>query len=138
VENDGRLKLTGIITDFSIWDDTIHLFAVKFHDQFSVYPNILLASDSTYRKIDLHAQMHPNRIVMSGDDGNIETIETSDEPYNGLSHFVTEDYELECCLDYDLPEGSFTLIFDEAPDFDGEPVEEPDEAENVYTYRKIA
>jgi hypothetical protein len=30
------------------------------------------------------------------------------------------------------------LIFDEAPDFDGEHVEEFDKPENIYTYRKIA
>jgi hypothetical protein len=138
MEDDKRLELTGIITDFSVWDDTIHLTSVKFHVQFNVYPNILLASDCTYRKIDLYAQMHPNRIVTVGDDGNIETVETSDEPYNGLGHFVTEHYELECCLDYDLPEGSFILIFDEAPDFDGEPVEKPDELEMIYQYQKIA
>jgi hypothetical protein len=138
MEDDKRLKLTGFVTDFSIWDDTIHLSSVKFHNQFNVYPNILLASDCTYREIDLYAQMYPNRIVIADDDGNIETIETSDELYNGLSHFVTEDYELECCLDYDLQEGSFTLIFDEAPDFDGEPVEKSDEQEMIYQYRKIA
>jgi len=138
VENSGVLKLVGVITDFSVWDDTIHLTAVKFHSQYNVYPNILLANDSTYRKIDLYAQMHPNRIVTSDDDGNIETIETSNEPYNGLSSFVTEDYELECCMDFDLQEGCFTLIFDEEPDFDGERVEESEEQENVYNYRKIA
>jgi hypothetical protein len=138
MEEDDRLKLSGIITDYSIWDDTIHLLVIKFHDQFNVYPNILLASDSTYRKIDLYAQMHPNRIVIAGDDGNVETIETSDEPYNGLSSFVTEDYELECCMDCDLQEGSFILVFDEAPDFDGEAVEEDGEVEMVYAYRKIA
>ena len=138
MENSSILKLTGVITDFSKWDDTIHLSAVKFHNQYNVYPNILLASDFTYRKIDLYAQMHPNRIVTTGIDGNIETIETSNEPYEGLSSFVTEDYELECCLDFDLQEGYFTLIFDEEPDFDGERVEELDERENVYSYRKIA
>jgi len=138
MEDSGILKLTGVITDFSKWDDTIHLSALKFHNQYNVYPNILLASDFTYRKIDLYAQMHPNRIVTTGVDGNIETIETSNEPYNGLSHFVTEDYELECCMDYDLHEGYFTLIFDEEPDFDGEPIEKLEEKENVYSYRKIA
>jgi hypothetical protein len=76
--------------------------------------------------------------VIAGDDGNVETIETSDEPYNGLSSFVTEDYELECCLDNDLQEGFFLLVFDEAPDFDGELVEEDGEGEGVYAYRKIA
>jgi hypothetical protein len=138
MEDNGIFKLTGIIVNYSIWDDTIHLNAVKFHDQFNIYPNILLASDSTYRKIDLYAQIHPDRISTTDDDSNIETIETSDEPYNGLSQFVTEDYELECCLDFDLAEGYFTLIYDETPDFDGEPVEKPDEEENIYTYRKIA
>jgi hypothetical protein len=138
MEDSGILQLTGFITDFSIWDDTIHLYAVKFYDQYTVYPNILLACDFTYRKIDLYAQMHPNRIRTTGDDGNIGTIETSNEPYNGLSHFVTEDYELECCMNYELPEGSFTLIFDEAPDFDGEPIEKLDEPEIIYQYRKIA
>jgi len=138
VENSGVLKLAGVITDFSVWDDTIHLSAVKFYSQYNVYPNILLANDSTYRKIDLYAQMHPNRIVTDGADGNIETIETSKKPYEGLSLFVTEDYELECCMDFDLQEGYFTLIFDEAPDFDGEPIEETEEQGNVYNYRKIA
>jgi hypothetical protein len=98
----------------------------------------MLACDFTYRKIDLYAQMHPDRIRATDIDGNTETIETSNEPYNGLSHFVTDDYELECCMDFDLQEGSFTLIFDEAPDFDGEPVEEPDEPEIIYQYRKSA
>jgi hypothetical protein len=45
---------------------------------------------------------------------------------------------LECCLDYDLPEGSFTLVFDEAPDFDGKPMEEPEVVENVFYFRKSA
>ena len=138
MEDSGVLKLTGIITDFSIWDDTIHLSAVNFHNQYNVYPNILLANTSTYKKIDLYAQKHPNRLVTAGVDGNIETIETSNEPYDGLSQFVTREYELECCIDYDLQEGYFTLIFDETPDFDGEPVKEPEKQENVYTYRKIA
>jgi hypothetical protein len=138
MEDNGILKLTGIITDFSVWDDTIHMFAVKFHEQYNVYPNILLASDLTYREIDLYGQMHPDRIRISDDDGSFETIETSDEPYNGLSCFTTEDYELECCLDYDLSEGYFTLVFDEAPDFDGEPIEKPDEPKNVYLFRKSA
>jgi len=138
MENNGILKLTGIFTDFSIWDDTIHLSSVKFHKQYNVYPNILLASDSTYRKIDLYAQMHPDRIICSGDDVNFETIETSNESYNGLNSFITEDYSLECCMDYDLQEGYFTLIFDEEPDFDGEPAEKPDKLDNVFIFKKSA
>jgi hypothetical protein len=51
VEDSGVLKLAGIIIDFSIWDDAIHLFAVKFYNQYNVYPNILLANKSTYGKL---------------------------------------------------------------------------------------
>ena len=96
MEDNGVLHLTGIITDYTIWDDTINLYAEKFHKQFNVYPNILLASDFTYRKIDLYAQMHPERLI---EDDGTETLETSDEPYEGISYFTTVDYELECCLD---------------------------------------
>jgi len=45
---------------------------------------------------------------------------------------------LECCLDYDLPEGSFILVFDEAPNFDGEPVVEAEVVEGVFYFRKSA
>ena len=137
MEDDGVLRLTGIITDYAKWDDTINLYAEKFHKQYNVYPNILLASDFTYRKIDLYAQMHPDRLV---EHDGIETLEKSDEPYEGISYFTTENYELECCMDYDLAEGSFTLVFDEAPDFDGEPVEEREEqeGENQYFYKRSA
>ena len=135
MEDSGILHLTGTILDFSKWDDTINLYAQKFHAQFNVYPNILLACNFTYRKIDLYAQMHPDRLVES--DG-IETIETSDIPYQGISYFTAEDYNLECCLDYYLPVGSFTLVFDEAPDFDGESVEEPEEVGDVFYFRKSA
>jgi hypothetical protein len=72
MEDSGILHLTGVITDFSKWDDTINLYAQKFHAQFNVYPNILLACDFTYRKIDLYAQMHPDRLV---DPDGIETRE---------------------------------------------------------------
>jgi len=55
-----------------------------------------------------------------------------------ISYFTIEDYNLEYCLDYDLPESSFALVFDEAPDFDGEPVEETEEVEGVFYFRKSA
>jgi hypothetical protein len=38
----------------------------------------------------------------------------------------------------DLTLGNFTLIFDEDPDFDGEPVPVPQETDNVYVFRKSA
>ena len=135
MEEDNRLILKGFIADFTLWDDTIHIFVLKFHQQHNVYPNILLANDSTYRKIDLYAQMHPDRLV---DPDGEDTIETSRYSYEGISYFTTEDYNLECCLDFELTEGNFTLIFDEDPDFDGEPVPVVGEVDGVYVFRRSA
>jgi hypothetical protein len=131
---DNRLIMKGSILDFAEWDDTIHLTVLKFHQKFNVFPNILLACDDTYRKIDLYAQMHPDRVR----DQDHESILSSDTPYEGISFFTTEDYNLECCLDVELTVGNFTLIFDEDPDFDGEPLPVPENMENVYKFRKIA
>ncbi len=37
---------------------------------------------------------------------------------------------MESCIDYDLQDGYFTLIFDEVPDFDSETIEKPEEQKN--------
>jgi hypothetical protein len=132
MESDGVLQLKGFITDFSVWDDTIHLFVLKFHEKYNVYPNILLASDPTYRKIDLHAQKHPERLI----DPDGENIEAGNTPYEGISYFTTEDYTLECCLELELTKGNFLLVFDEEPDFDGEPVSA--QGDGVWFFRRSA
>ena len=134
MEIDGVLVLKGFIQDFLTWDSTINSFAISFHEKYNVYPNILLASDDTYRKIDLYAQKKPNMLI--GPDG--KDILSSNETYEGISEFVTEDYTLDCCFDYDLTLGNFTLVFDEAPDYSGEPVPVPEEKGKVYQFKKSA
>ena len=133
---EGVLQLKGYIKDFAIWDDTINLYAIRFHEKYNVYPNILLASEETYHKIDLYAQMHPDRLI-APEDG--ENILTSNEPYTGIGDFVAENYILECCFDFNLSLGNFILIFDEAPDFSGEPepVVEEDNGK-IYQFKKSA
>ena len=140
MENDTRLIISGFILDFAKWDHTINLFVMKFHKKFNVYPNILLASVETYKEIDLYAQKHPERIIKYDDDGNLETLETSDDSYEGLSKFIAIEYSLDCCIEYDLKEGYFTLIFDGDPDFSGEPIieDEGEEAGKIYHFRKSA
>ena len=134
MEINGVLKLKGFIQDFLAWDSTINLFAVKFNKKYSVYPNILLASDDTYRKIDLFAQKKPNMLI--GPDG--KDILSSSETYEGINEFVTEDYTLDCCFDYELTLGNFILVFDEAPDYGGEPVLVIEEKGKVYQFKKSA
>jgi len=138
METDNRLKMTGIITNFAIWDDTINLYVLKFYEKFNVFPNILLANEYTYKKIDLYAQKHPERIIDPTGENNIETSSIS---YQGLSIFTAEKYELDFCLSYEIADGLFILIFDEAPDFDGEPEPisiEDEEKPKFYLYKKTA
>jgi hypothetical protein len=131
---EGVLQLSGYIVDFYYWDDTINLYVQKFKEKYNVYPNILLASDSTYKKIDLYAQKKPNMIV---DNDGIDLTEAT-EPYNGISQFLAMEYSLDCCFDFVLAEGNFTLVFDEAPDFDGEPVPVIEEKVKIYQFRETA
>jgi hypothetical protein len=129
----GILKFTGMITDFSVWDDTINLCVKKFHEQHNVYPNILLACEFTFRKMEFRALQHPERLT----DADGETVKTSAIPYNGISCFVADNYSLEFCMNNKLSEGMFVLVFDAAPEFDGEPIPEEIE-ENQYFYKKCA
>jgi len=132
---EGVLQLNGYIQDFYDWDNIINLFALKFHEKFNVYPNILLASGDTYKKIDLYAQKKPDMLIAP--DG--KNIYSSNEHYEGISQFVALDYSLECCFDFDLTLGNFTLIFDEEPDFDGEPEPVPiEEKGKIYQFKKSA
>jgi len=139
MENDKRLKLQGLISDYMVWDDTINDYAEKFYSKHNVYPNILEANEFTLNRIDLIAQKNPNRVVNSDDGG---TIETSDLSYEGLNCFIASEYSLELCLDYQLSDGAFTLIFDENPDFDGLPKTEEEEKEEgkeiLYVFKKSA
>jgi hypothetical protein len=124
---------SGIITDFSQWDNIVHETTTQFKKQYLVYPNILLASQETYRKIDLYAQMHPDRLRHEDEE---DDFEISSSPYDGLSSFTGPGYTLDFCQDPDLSEGHFTLVYDVAPDFDGEPVEEPEETpDKSYVYK---
>ena len=139
METDKRFKMHCFFSDYINWDDTINEYVGKFHKNHNVYPNILEANEFTLRSIDLAAQMHPDRIVNNETE---ENIEVSNIPYEGLSHFVAENYCLEMCLDFDLAEGAFTLIFDEDPSFDGLPEYEEEETEEktekLYVFKKSA
>ena len=80
--------------------------------------------------------MHPDRLVTA--DGE-ENILTSKNSYEGISEFVTEEYVLDCCFDFDLTLGNFILIYDETPEFDGEPVPVPEQGkQKIYQFKKSA
>jgi hypothetical protein len=116
----------GFIDDYSRWADIIYKSALRFFSLYNVHPNILLASGTTFDKIDNYLRQYPENLVFSGE---------GDPPlFDGLSSFVGEDYELEFCLDTDQKADYFLLVYDETPDFDGEEIPETNEEKNRYSY----
>jgi hypothetical protein len=130
------LELKGYISDFYEWYNIIYKAVLKFYKKYNVYPNLLLACDVTFRKIDLNAQRYMGNIVSVLDNGleEIETIKT----YDGINHFRTEECGIDFGIDNELTEGNFILLFADPQDIDGEPVPVPEEKENVFVFKKTA
>jgi len=120
----------GTITDYTKWADIINEKVCDFHDERSIYPNILLANRRTFNKIDAYLKEHPDNLLW---DGIGEPPE-----FDGLSEFAALDYNLVFCLDNTMKTNSFQLVFDETPDFDGEPVVEYYNYKVSYVYKKAA
>lgn len=136
MKNNSIIKMICFISDYSIWDDTIHEHACKFFDSYSIYPNLLLASKITWQKIDEYANLfNPENIKFSEYDTSND--EVNEEGIKSISSFVTTTYSLEFCLEEKANENYFILIFDEDPIFDGEPYDYEDIDDHI-VYRRIA
>lgn len=112
------LRRTYTIDRWTRWDDELHACATEFHERFGVYPNILLAHEVTFARIDMAARK--GKIL--ADDGT----EAAEGEHTPLSSFVGPDYELDFALDDALEVGDVSLIHDTDPDGGGEPVPEED------------
>jgi len=89
----------------------------------------------TWQKIDEYANLfNPENIKLSDD--NIDDEET-DEEIKSISTFVSSSYSLEFCLEENVNEDYFILVFDEDPIFDGEPYDY-DNIDDVIRYKRIA
>ena len=72
----------------------------------------MLASDRTYRKIELVANSKSHKIKGDGSDG----MPLSPNGFVELGGFQGEKYYLEMCLDEQISENKFCLVFDSDPD----------------------
>ena len=125
--------MISFISDYGSWDDTIHENSLKFHKSYSVYPNLMLASEATWGKIDEYANIYnPEGIKANYDD-----IEYDKNGTRSISSFVTEEYCLGFCVDERAGTDYFFLVFDEDPTFDGEPSDAP-VFDGRESYRRIA
>lgn len=102
----------GVFRRYASWADTLHLKILDFKEERRIFPNIMLASQYTYDKID-------------NSFGNAENVmreardEESFEDYGDFD-FIDGKCALHFCIDDTLKKGEFRLVYDSDPDFDGE------------------
>ena len=111
------LRRTFQIDRWEHWDHRIHAGVQDFRARFTVTPNILVANEITLARIDMAAA----KANIRDRDG----VPAEEGAYTPLDSFIGPDYRLDLCIDPNLPDASFSLIYDEDPDGGGEPV--PDE-----------
>ena len=99
-------------------DHEINASVNFFHEKFNVWPNILMANEYALRIINFLANCKQENI--RNDDNK-----TPDKPYVILGSFASENYTLDFCVDGQMPDNSFVLIFDDDPD-GAEPIPKED------------
>jgi hypothetical protein len=123
----------GKITDFSKWADILYLKILAFKNENGVFPNILIATENTFEKIDKEALKHRDRLKWCGEGVPPEQ--------KGIDSFTADSCTVDFCMDAEnkLKDGEFRLIYDSSPDFDGEEIPEQDQEEKyIYEYKIAA
>jgi hypothetical protein len=100
------------IKDWKKWDDDINLAAKDFLSKHLVYPNILVANNSTFNQIDGRANR--KRIV------NQKGQKPKGNKQVALEGFKTSDCNLKFCINEKLPVRKFILAYDSIPSFENE------------------
>ncbi|MBF0105472.1 MAG: hypothetical protein HQM16_09115 [Deltaproteobacteria bacterium] len=122
------IKKTHSIENWKSWDHEIHHAILAFHSHYSFYPNIMLASDITYNRINIAAKKE--------DVKNDKGEKPDPNMYINLSAFAYKDYHLDFCVDNNLGDKVFSLVYDSEPDGDGdgEPIPEDDALFDEYQH----
>ena len=115
------VKRTFFLNEWINWDHDLHQAVIIFRKNFPFYPNIMLASELTYAKINMIASQYPENI--EEDNGS----RTEKGTFIQLTSFTDYrgTYELDFCIDNKLAEKEIVLIFDSDPD-SKEPIPEKD------------
>lgn len=92
----------------SKWDEEVNMAVLYFQAKHMEKPCILLASTTTFDKIDLMA----DKCHVSDENDCPAT-----QDWVTLRAFNGENYRLQFCVDNNLPDGSFALVFDPRAEF---------------------
>jgi hypothetical protein len=120
--SDGIMKMTCHLDDYTVWDDILDEQVKRFRKKWSIYPNIALSAKETWEKIDSAANfLHPENI---GRPAAVLCTGETEHEFSPISGLTTPDYRIEFCIEEKGASDYITLIFDEDPTFDGEPLED--------------
>lgn len=96
------------LKSFKGWDHQLNKSVLEFKNTFGVFPNVMLANEVTYKRVDISA----DKTKILGEKGN----KVCPYEYVRLGGFGSEDYELDFCLDNRLEDKAFILILDNDPE----------------------
>jgi hypothetical protein len=118
------------IFNYAKWDDEVFNNVQSFNQNHNVYPNILLANKKTYAKIDGAVKKYgTEKLFYSGGEDEMPD-------FDGLSDFVSDEFTLDFCLDGEMRTNYYKLVYDSAPTFDGEYIEDEKSRVNICNLRK--
>ena len=123
-------KETYKIETWKYWDDTIDNSVEKFYDSYNIYPNIIIAHEDTFIKIEMVVNSIGKKYI-KGMNGKVP----DKGEFVRISSFSGESYELDFCLDNNVQYQFFTLIYDSDPDGGGEPLPYDSDDSSKYNYR---
>jgi len=113
-------KKTFKINVLKDWDHEIHGGVQVFYNAFSIHPNIMLFNSNMTSRIDILANHKKENIR------DYLGEKSENKEFSSIVTFCSEDYSLEICLEENVPDNYFVLIYDSDPGGgDGEPL--PDE-----------
>lgn len=110
-------KKTFIFKEWNNWDHELNVSINDFHSLFEIYPNIFLSNNNTFNQIDSYANLKKENI--SGDKINDRLKKYVFFKLNG---FEFDNYSLDFCLNEDLLNNEYVLIYDSNPDENEEPI----------------
>lgn len=101
----------GVFHRYASWAETLHMKILDFKEERRIFPNIMLASQYTYDKIDASFENAENVMREARDEDSFEDY--------GDFDFIDGECALHFCIDDTLKKGEFRLVYDSDPDFGG-------------------
>lgn len=126
--------------NYQYWDDELNDAALKFREEFTIFPNILIMNKETTKRIDLIANNLHREKMQREDEAEITDLESTLEMDSGqnefgnLTSFVASNFSLEFAIDESLPNKKFILVFDSDPIWGGE--DEQEESPEIINEKK--